>query len=472
MNLHHKLNSAIFKIVSKTVQDTNIEAYVIGGYVRDLLLDRQSKDIDFVVIGNGIELAEAVASKMDGTHKVSIFKNFGTAMINYNDLQIEFVGARKESYQFDSRKPNVESGTLEDDQNRRDFTINALAISLNKSNFGELIDPFGGLDDLKSKVIRTPLNPDVTFSDDPLRMMRAIRFACQLNFSILPVTLESISANKERIRIISAERISEELNKMIMAEKPSVGFKLLDKTGLLPIIFPQLSALKGIENIKGKAHKDNFYHTLEVLDKLSSKTNYLWLRWAALLHDIAKPLTKKFNTETGWTFHGHEVKGSRMVAQIFRQLRLPLNEKMRYVQKLVSLHLRPIALSEDEVTDSAIRRLLFEAGNDIEDLMLLCEADITSKDQQKVKRFLANFSLVREKLKEIEEKDNLRNWQPPISGDEIMNTFGLQPCKEVGIIKTAIREAILEGQLANDHESAFEYMLGIGTKMGLKPVEK
>lgn len=472
MNLHHRLNSAIFKIVSKTAQDTNNEAYVIGGYVRDLLLERQSKDIDFVVIGNGIDLAEAVASKMDGVHKVSIFKNFGTAMINYNDMQVEFVGARKESYQYDSRKPFVESGTLEDDQNRRDFTINALAISLNKVDFGELIDPFGGLDDLKKKVIRTPLDPDITFSDDPLRMMRAIRFACQLNFSILPFTLNSITANKERIRIISSERISEELNKMIMADKPSEGFKLLDKTGLLPIIFPQLSALKGIENIKGKAHKDNFYHTLEVLDKISAKTDNLWLRWAALLHDIAKPLTKKFNAETGWTFHGHEIKGTKLVAQIFRQLRLPLNEKMRYVQKLVSLHLRPIALSEDEVTDSAIRRLLFEAGNDIEDLMLLCEADITSKDQQKVKRYLSNFSLVREKLKEIEEKDNLRNWQPPISGDEIMKTFGLSPCKEIGILKSAIREAILEGHLANDHDLAFEYMLEIGSKMGLKPVEK
>lgn len=469
MNLKEKLEHPIFRIVTETASETGTEVYVIGGFVRDLLLKRNSKDIDFVVLGNGIDVAEAVAVKIEGIHKVSVFRNFGTAMIHFGDMQIEFVGARKESYNFDSRKPVVASGSLTDDQNRRDFTINAMAISLNKKDYGELIDPFNGLEDLQSKTIRTPLDPEMTFSDDPLRMMRAIRFASQLNFTVLPVTLSAIAQNKDRIKIISAERISEELNKIILSAKPSTGIKLLEKTGLLNIIFPQLVALKGIESIEGKAHKDNFYHTLEVLDKISRKTDSLWLRWAALLHDIAKPVTKKFNQETGWTFHGHETKGARMVAQIFRQLKLPLNEKMRYVQKLVSLHLRPIALAEEEVTDSAVRRLLFEAGNDIEDLMTLCEADITSKDQQKVKRFLENFQNVRLKLKEIEEKDNLRNWQPPISGDEIMQAFGLRPCKEVGIIKTAIREAILEGNLPNDHNAAYAFMISEGRKIGLTP---
>ncbi|HLO92657.1 MAG TPA: HD domain-containing protein [Lentimicrobium sp.] len=472
MNFREELIHPVFKKVFDAATATNTEVYVIGGYVRDLILHRQSKDIDFVVLGNGIELAEKVASEMEGVHKVSVFKNFGTAMIHYKDLQIEFVGARKESYQFDSRKPVVHSGTLADDQNRRDFTINAMAISLNKNNYGELIDPFGGLIDLNKKLIRTPLDPEMTFSDDPLRMMRAIRFAAQLNFEILPKTLNAISQNKERINIISFERISEELNKIILSEKPSVGFKLLDKSGLLSIIFPQLLALKGIEKIEGKAHKDNFYHTLEVLDRISCNTNNLWLRWAAILHDIAKPVTKKFIPEVGWTFHSHEVKGAKMVAQIFRHLKLPLNEKMRYVQKLVSLHLRPIVLAEEVVTDSAIRRLLFEAGDDIDDLMTLCEADITSKDQQKVERYLENFRNVRNKLKEIEEKDNLRNWQPPITGDEIMSTFNLRPCKEVGIIKTAIREAILEGNVPNEHNAAFELMINEGIKLGLTPVNK
>ncbi len=470
MNLLNNLNHSIFKIVSEAAKATNSEVYVIGGYVRDLILGRNSKDIDFVVLGNGIELAESVVKQIHEVHKVSVFKNFGTAMIHYKDMQIEFVGARKESYHFDSRKPVVESGSLTDDQNRRDFTINAMAISLNPDSYGELLDPFQGMQDIEKKLIRTPLDPDITFSDDPLRMMRAIRFAAQLNFTIVPETLKAIAANRERIKIISAERISEELNKIIMTEKPSNGFRLLDKTGLLALIFPQLVALKGIESVEGKAHKDNFYHTLEVLDRISVNTNNLWLRWSAILHDIAKPATKKFNTETGWTFHGHETKGARMVGQVFRQLKLPLNEKMRYVQKLVSLHLRPIALAENEVTDSALRRLLFEAGEDIEDLMTLCEADITSKDQQKVRRYLENFKSVREKLKETEEKDNLRNWQPPITGDEIMKAFNLKPCREVGLIKSAIREAILEGNLLNDHDAAYEFMLEEGRKMGLSPL--
>lgn len=471
MNLKNELYHPIFETVAKAAIATNTEVYVIGGFVRDLILKRESKDIDFVVIGDGIEIAQKVARQIDRVHKVNIFKNFGTAMIHYHDMQIEFVGARKESYHFDSRKPVVESGSLMDDQNRRDFTINALAISLNSADYGELLDPFGGVVDIENGVIRTPLDPDITFSDDPLRMMRAIRFASQLNFTVLPDTLEAICRNRERINIISAERVNEELCKIILSTKPSVGFKLLDITGLLQLIFPQLSALKGIDVIKGKAHKDNFYHTLEVLDKISLKTDNLWLRWAALLHDIGKPATKKYIPDCGWTFHGHEAKGSRMVVQIFRQLKLPLNEKMRYVQKLVSLHLRPIALAEEEVTDSAIRRLLFEAGEDIEDLMLLCEADITSKDQQKVTRFLNNFTQVRIKLKEIEEKDNLRNWQPPVSGDEIMKAFNLKPCKEVGLIKSAIREAILDGTIQNNFEAAYSFMIEEGIKMGFKPVD-
>ncbi|NMC39460.1 MAG: HD domain-containing protein [Bacteroidales bacterium] len=467
------LNDKIFPALSEVVTSENVKAWLIGGYVRDLILKREhgDKDVDIVVLGDGIEIARKAARRLGHSIKVSVFRNFGTAMFRYHDFDIEFVGARKESYSRDSRKPVVEAGTIEDDQKRRDFTINALAISLNRETFGEFSDPFGGIEDLKNKIIKTPLDPDITFSDDPLRMIRAVRFATQLNFIIDPATLKSIANNAERINIVSPERIVTELNKIIMSDHPSKGFILLEKTGLLKLIFPELDSLKGVEKKEGKAHKDNFLHSLKVLDNISRKTDNMWLRWAALLHDIAKPATKKYTPEAGWSFHGHEYLGSRMIPSIFRRLRLPLNEKMKYVQKLIDLHLRPIVLSQEIVTDSAVRRLLFEAGDDIDDLMLLCEADITSKNEATKIRHLENFRLVRNKLVEIEEKDALRKFQPPVDGDEIIRTFGIKPGREIGIIKNAIREAILDGIIPNEHSAAREMMLQKGKELGLKPVD-
>nr|WP_325289602.1 HD domain-containing protein [uncultured Bacteroides sp.] len=469
--LKQRFEGKIFKQISETADELGLECYVVGGYVRDIFLERPSKDIDVVVVGSGIAMAEALGRRLGRGAHVSVFKNFGTAQLKYRATEVEFVGARKESYTHDSRKPIVEDGTLEDDQNRRDFTINALAVCLNSDRFGELVDPFGGLDDLKERTIRTPLDPDITFSDDPLRMMRCIRFATQLNFYIDDETFESLCRNKERISIISRERIADELNKIMLSPIPSKGFIDLERSGLLDLIFPELAALQGIETRNGRAHKDNFYHTLEVLDNISRKTDNLWLRWAALLHDIAKPVTKRWDPRAGWTFHNHNFIGEKMIPNIFRKMKLPMNEKMKYVQKLVGLHMRPIVIADEEVTDSAVRRLLFEAGDDIDDLMTLCEADITSKNSERKKRFLENFQLVRQKLKDLEERDRIRNFQPPVSGEEIMRTFGLPPCQQVGALKSAIKDAILDGVIPNEYEAARQFMLQRAEKMGLKVSE-
>ena len=452
------LNEPIFKLIQQSSDELNIDTYAIGGYVRDFFLERKSKDIDVVTLGKSIDLANLLHQKLGEEAHLSVFKNFGTAQIKFHDLEIEFVGARKESYNHNSRNPIVEDGSLEDDQNRRDFTINAIAIGLSKNNFGKLLDPFNGLNDLTNKILKTPLNPDITYSDDPLRMMRAIRFASQLNFQIDVPSFEAISKNKNRIKIISAERIADEINKIILSQKPSVGFKLLLNSGLLDLIFPELVKLQGTETINGLSHKDNFYHTLEVLDNVAEKSMNLWLRWAAILHDIAKPATKRFEEGHGFTFHGHEDKGARMVPKIFANLKLPLNEKMKHVQKLVELHLRPIVLAKTEVTDSAIRRLLFEAGDKIEDLMILCESDITTKNPNKVKKYLHNFEIVRQKLIEIEEKDKIRNWQPPITGEQIMTLYNIMPSKKIGLLKNALKDAILDGLVGNNFEEAKKFL--------------
>ncbi|MEO2051372.1 MAG: HD domain-containing protein [Allomuricauda sp.] len=463
------IQHSIFKLIGEAADELGVDAYVIGGFVRDYFLKRGTpKDIDIVAIGSGIELAKRVASKLKGKPEISVFKNFGTAMIKHHDLELEFVGARKESYHRDSRKPIVEDGTLEDDQNRRDFTINAMAIALNKDTFGKLLDPFDGISDLQEQILRTPLVPGITYSDDPLRMMRAIRFATQLNFTIELKSLQAITENKERIKIVSEERIVDELHKILLSPKPSMGFKLMHQTGLLPIILPELTALQGIEEVEGQRHKDNFWHTLEVVDNISEATDNLWLRWAALLHDIGKAPTKKFHKKIGWTFHGHEFVGSKMVYKLFKRLRMPLNEKMKFVQKMVLMSSRPIILSEDHVTDSAVRRLVFDAGDHVDDLMTLCEADITTKNPRKQKKYKNNFLIVRQKIVEVEERDHVRNFQPPVSGEEIMQTFNLKPSKEIGIIKDAIKEAILEGEIPNEYEAAHQFMLEKGKSMNLK----
>jgi len=467
---HKALEHPIFKIISQSARELGIDAYVIGGFVRDFILKRgQHKDIDIVAIGSGIDLAKQVAKNIPNHPKVQVFKTYGTAMLRYEDIEVEFVGARKESYSEESRNPIVENGTLEDDQNRRDFTINAMALDLSISNFGKLLDPFDGMADLNAKIIRTPLDPNITYSDDPLRMMRAIRFATQLNFTIESASLAAISENNDRIKIITKERIVVELNKILESDVPSIGFLLLEETGLLDYILPELVALKGIDEKEGQRHKDNFYHTLEVVDNIAQNTNDLWLRWAALLHDIGKAPTKKFSKKVGWTFHGHEFEGSKMVYRLFKRLRMPLNEKMKFVQKLVLMSSRPIALAQD-VTDSAVRRLVFDAGDYVDDLMLLCEADITTKNPNKFKKYHNNFKLVREKIIEVEERDQVRNFQPPISGEEIMEAFGLKPSREIGVIKESIKEAILEGKIPNEHQAAYSLMLEEGRRLGLKEV--
>jgi poly(A) polymerase len=471
MNYKEALQNKIFEVISQASQELTIESYVIGGFVRDLILNRDfKKDIDIVAVGSGIELAMKVSALLPKKPKVQVFKTYGTAMLRFEDTEIEFVGARKESYHFESRNPVVENGTLEDDQNRRDFTINALALSLNSASFGELIDPFGGLKDMENKTLKTPLDPDITYSDDPLRMMRAIRFANQLNFEIEENSLQSITKNAERIKIISGERIVDELNKILSTGKPSVGFLLLYKTGLLDILLPELTALNQVEEIEGQTHKNNFYHTLEVVDNICPNTDDVWLRWAALLHDIGKAPTKRFNKKQGWTFHGHEFLGGKMVKKIFERLHMPLNQKMKFVQKMVMMSSRPIVLSQETVTDSAVRRLVFDAGEDVENLMTLCEADITTKNPSKFKKYHSNFEIVRKKIVEVEERDHVRNFQPPITGEEIMEIFNLKPSKEIGMLKEAIKEAILEGEIANDYQAAYDFMLKRAKKIGLVKV--
>ena len=465
--IFEKVSGKIFEIITEEASRNQTESFVVGGYVRDIFLNRPSKDIDVTCVGSGIRLAEAVVSRLGKRARLAVFKNFGTAQVKYKDMEVEFVGARKESYSRDSRKPVVENGTLQDDLNRRDFAMNAIAISLNEKTFGQLIDPFDGISDIENQIIRTPLDPDITFSDDPLRMMRAIRFASQLGFFIELNTFEAIERNKERICIVSPERVIDELNKIVLSPRPSIGFELLEKTGLLQIIFPELTELKGIETKEGIGHKDNFSHTLKVLDNLSKHTDDLWLRWAALLHDIGKPRSKRFDPKTGWSFHAHEFIGMKMLKKIFQRMKLPLNDKLKYMEKLVSLHMRPTVLADDEVTDSAVRRLLFEAGDDIDDLMLLCEADITSKNPEKVKRFLHNFKVVRQKLREIEEKDRVRNFQPPIDGLKIMNLFNLPAGRMVGELKSEIKEAILDGVIPNEYDAAYQYLLKIASEKGL-----
>ena len=467
-NLNKAVSHAAFSFIAEAAKILQLETYVIGGYVRDYILEREKpKDIDIVAVGSGIDLANKVAELLPFKPKVQIFKTYGTAMLKFEDLEIEFVGARKESYVESSRNPTVDQGTLQDDQNRRDFTINAMAISLNENDFGALLDPFDGISDLRKKIIKTPLDPDITFSDDPLRMMRAIRFSSQLNFEIAPQSFASITKNASRIKIVSKERVVDELHKIMLSDKPSIGLKLLFKTGLLPFILPELSDLQGVEQIKGQKHKDNFYHTLQVVDNIAGKTDKLWLRWAALLHDIGKAPTKKFDKKIGWTFHGHEFVGSKMVKRIFKRLKMPLNEKMKYVQKIVMMSSRPVILAEN-VTDSAVRRLIFDAGDDLDDLMTHCEADITTKNPVKEQKYLNNFKLVRQKIKEVEERDHVRNFQPPISGELIMETFDLKPCREIGLIKDAIKEAILEGEIANDYQEAFDFMMKKAEEIGLK----